>query len=72
MNNSIAKYNSNKLIIYFDDLLSNKHNSITQINQLFTLMISQLINTTKFSIQAWDYSNKKKTLKLYMLLIIIN
>ena len=52
MNNSIAKYNSKKSIIYFDDLSSNKHHSITQINQLFTLMICQTINTTQFAIQA--------------------
>ena len=29
---SIAKYKLIKSIIYFDDLLSNKHHSITQIN----------------------------------------
>ena len=50
MNNSITKYKSNKLIIYFDDLSSNKRNSITQTNQLFTLMICQTINTHKISI----------------------
>ena len=54
MNNSIVKYKPNKTIIYFDDLLSNKHHSVTQINQLFTLMICQVINITQFAIQAWD------------------
>ena len=52
MNNSIAKYKPNKTIIYFDDLSSNKHHLVTQINQLFILMICQVINTTQFAIQA--------------------
>ena len=52
MNNSIVKYKSNKSIIYFDDLSSNKHHSVTQINQLFTLMICQVINITQFAIQV--------------------
>ena len=67
MNNSIAKYNSNKLIIYIDDLSSNKHSSITQTNQLFTLMISQPINTIKFSIQAWDSFKKKNSQIIYVI-----
>ena len=60
MNNSITKYNPNKSIIYFDDLSSNKYNSITQTNQLFTLIICQTINTSKFSIQIWDSFKHKK------------
>ena len=59
MNNSIAKYKSKKSIIYFDDLSSNKHHSVTQINQLFTLMICQGINITQFPIQAWDSFKQK-------------
>ena len=54
MNNSIVKYKSNKSIIYFDNLSSNKYHSVTQINQLFTLIICQAINTTQFAIQVWD------------------
>ena len=60
MYNSIAKYNSKKSIIYFDDLSSNKHHSVIQINQLFILMICQAINTTQFAIQAWDSFKKNK------------
>ena len=59
MNNSIAKYKPNKSIIYFDDLSNNKHHSITQTNQLFTLMICQVINTTQFAIQVWDSFKQK-------------
>ena len=59
MNNSIVKYKPNKSIIYFDDLSSNKHHSVTQINQLFTMMICQAINTTQFAIQVWDSFKQK-------------
>ena len=59
MNNSIAKYNSKKSIIYFYNLSSNKYQSITQINQLFILMICQAINITQFAIQAWDSFKQK-------------
>ena len=59
MNNSIAKCNAKKSIIYFDNLSSNKHHSVTQINQLFILMICQAINTTQFVIQAWDSFKQK-------------
>ena len=52
MNNLIIKYKPNKSIIYFDDLSNNKHHSVTQINQLFTLMICQAINITQFAIQT--------------------
>ena len=59
MNNLIAKSKPNKSIIYFDDLSSNKHHSIIQTNQLFTLMIYQTINTTQFAIQTWDSFKQK-------------
>ena len=59
MNNSIVKYKSNKLIIYFDNLSSNKHHLVTQINQLFILMICQVINITQFAIQAWNSFKQK-------------
>ena len=59
MNNSISKYNSKKSIIYFDDLSSNKYHSVTQINQLFILIICQAINTTQFAIQTWDSFKQK-------------
>ena len=59
MNNSITKYKPNKSIIYFNDLSNNKHYLVTQINQLFTLMICQVINTTQFVIQAWDSFKQK-------------
>ena len=52
MNNLIAKSKPNKSIIYFDDLSSNKYHSFIQINQLFTLIICQVINTTQFAIQV--------------------
>ena len=65
MNNSIAKYKPNKSIIYFDDLSNNKYHSITQTNQLFTLMICQAINTTQFAIQAWDSFKQKKNQIIY-------
>ena len=66
MNNSIAKYKPNKSIIYFNNLSSYKHHSVTQINQLFILMICQVISITQFAIQAWDSFKQKQLLKLYM------
>ena len=66
MNNLIAKDKPNKSSIYFDDFSNNKQHSIIQINQLFTLIICQAINTTQFAIQVWDSFKQKKTLKLYM------
>ena len=52
MNNLIVKYNLKKSIIFFDDFSSNKYNFITQKNQLFTLMICQVIKNTQFAIIA--------------------
>ena len=65
MNNSIVKYNPNKSIIYFYYLSNNKQHSITQTNQLFTLMIYQAINTIQFAIQAWDSFKQKKSQIIY-------
>ena len=50
---------------------SNKQHLITQTNQLFTLIICQAKNTTKFGIQAWDSFKQKKKLLNYIMLLII-
>ena len=64
MNNLIVKYNLKKSIIFFNDLSSNKYNSITHTNQLFTLMICQVIKNNQFTILASHSFKQKKNYQI--------
>ena len=70
MNNLIAKNNLKKSIISFDDLSSNKYNSIIQTNQLFTLIICQAIKNTQIEILAPHSFKQKKCQIIYVIDLI--
>ena len=65
MNNSIAKYKSNKSIIYFDDLSSNKHHSICNSSMRF-IQIKKKNSQIMLAISGLRLSDSKhKKLKFF-------